>query len=96
MPLFMPRKSDAWDSAREAVAFPAEDAETGAAVACAISKEALVGHFGGIADDVENLLDAFRRYRPAIESAASAKYDGANKPDRILLSARDFAPGLTD
>jgi hypothetical protein len=96
MPLFMPRKSDAWDSARDVIAFPAEDADTGAAIDCAISREALVTHFGGIATNVENLLDAFRRYRPAIESAASSKYDRASKPERLLLTARDFAAGLTD
>lgn len=90
MPLFMPRKSDAWDGSRQAVAFPAEDAAKNAQVDCAISAEALVGHFGAIARNVESLLDAFRRYRPAIERAASDKYDADGNPASLHLAAADF------
>ncbi len=91
MPLYMPGKSEVWDAARRAVAFPAEDAAEGIPVVCAISEDALVGHFGALAGDTANLLDAFRRYRPAIETAASRKYDAAAKPKTVILESADFS-----
>jgi len=87
----MPGKSEAWDASRNAVAFPAEDAAGGTSVVCAISDEALSAHFGAIAGNVESVLDAFRRYRPAIERAASNKYDAAGKPEKVILVATDFS-----
>lgn len=90
MPLFMPHKSDTWDGFRDAVAFPAEDAAMSTPVGCAIAEEALVAHFGGVAGNVASLLGAFRRYRPAIERVASAKYDAEGRPDFVMLVADDF------
>lgn len=90
MPLFMPGKSEAWDASCNAVAFPAEDAAAGTSIVCAISDEALSAHFGAIAGNVESVLDAFRRYRPAIERAASDKYDADGKPAKVILVATDF------
>lgn len=89
----MPGKSETWDASRKAVAFPAEDAADGAAVGCAITEDALAAHFGAVAGNVESLLDAFRRYRPAIESAASRKYDEDSKPAVLMLFAADFSGG---
>ncbi len=91
MPLYMPGKSEVWDASRRAVAFPAEDAAVGTPVACAISEDALVDHFGALAGNTTNLLDAFRRYRPAIETAASRKYDAAAKSRMVILDAADFS-----
>ncbi|MBL8691350.1 MAG: DUF1488 domain-containing protein [Rhodospirillaceae bacterium] len=91
MPLFMPGKSEAWDASRNAVAFPAEDAAAGTSIVCAISGDALTAHFGAIAGNVESVLDAFRRYRPAIERAASDKYDAAGRPAKLVLVATDFS-----
>lgn len=91
MPLNTPRKSDAWDGFRDVVAFPAEDSETLTHVRCAISQDALAEHFGGLPGSVASLLGAFRRYRPAIERAASDKYDAQGKPDALVLQPADFA-----
>lgn len=89
MPLFMPGKSEAWDAARNAIAFPAEDAAAGTSIECLISADALAGHFGAVVGDVPSLLDAFRRYRPAIERAASEKFDQVGDPP-VLLTVSDF------
>ena len=91
MPLYMPGKSEAWDASRRAVAFPAEDAAEGSPVVCAISEDALVAHFGALAGNSTSLMDAFRRYRPAIETAASRKYDASGKPKMVLLVPADFS-----
>ena len=91
MPLFMPGKSEAWDGSRNAVVFPAEDAAAGTPVVCAMSEDALTAHFGASAGNVESALDAFRRYRPAIERAASDKYDAAGKAAKVVLVATDFS-----
>jgi len=96
MPLYMPGKSEAWDASRNAVAFPAEDAAEGAPVVCAISEEALVGHFGALPGNPTSLVGAFRRYRPAIETAASRKYDAAAKPKMVILDAADFSGAPSD
>lgn len=105
MPLTMPRKSEAWDDFRDAVAFPAEDPSMGVPVSCAISDQALATHFGGIFGNLTSLVMAFRRYRPVIERAASAKYDNLGKPNIVLLTPEDFgavdappnsAPGAED
>lgn len=91
MPLYMPGKSEAWEASRKAVAFPAEDAAEGSPVVCAISEEALIAHFGALAGNSTSLMDAFRRYRPAIETAASRKYDVAGKPKMVILDAADVS-----
>ena len=91
MPLNMPRKSDAWDGFRGMVAFPAESRDSGAPVGCAISAEALRDCFGAEIGNITSLMQAFRRSRPTIEAAASAKYDVQGKPSFVVLLSEDLA-----
>lgn len=91
MALVFPRKTDAWDGFRDAVAFPGEDVDTQQLVACAISHEALTKHFGAVSGDLTSLLMAFRRYRPAIEKVASSKYDATGRPTMVLLLHDEIA-----
>jgi hypothetical protein len=89
MPLRFPRKSDAWDGFRQAVAFPGEDEATGALVSCAIANAALTAHFGATPACMTSLLTCFRRHRTAIERAASTKYE-AGTPHSVMLVVSDF------
>lgn len=91
MALNFPKKSDGWDGFREAVAFPAEDEDSGATILCAITHAALVRHFGAVTGDRVSLLLAFRRYRPAIERIASAKYDATGRTPVVLLMPEEVA-----
>ena len=81
---------DAWDSLGEAVTFAAVDAGTRADIACAITEEALVVHFGGAAGDVPGLISLFRQNRAKIEEEAGFKYDLQGRRGPVVLKAQDL------
>lgn len=80
--------TEAWDSGRDVVSFPADYG--GVRIACGISWEALQDNFGG-----NNLapLDCFEAHRPSIEAkAAKLILNKRFEPDgSILIRTEDGA-----
>lgn len=89
MALTFPRQIRGWDLRRNVVNFIGDDG--GSAAPCAISMEALVNHFGAGKGNKKNCLAAFDRWRAAIESKASDKYDAQGCAGAILLRVADFS-----
>lgn len=68
MALSFPRQIRGWDLKRNVVNFIAQDdTEAGAAIACRISMETLMEHFGARNSGKRACLAAFGRWRNAIE-----------------------------
>ncbi len=67
-----------------------DDAEPEVAVACAISMEALIEHFGARNNSKQACLAAFDRWRVAIEKKASDKHAVQAAKGSILLRKSDF------
>jgi hypothetical protein len=79
--LEFPAPEDRYSSDRGVVIFWGQDGET--RVQCAISREALDGHFRG---DNKDKLEVFRANRRAIEQEARRKYlAGRTEPDGSVL-----------
>lgn len=90
MALSFPRQIRGWDLRRNVVNFIAQDdTEPEVAVACAISMEALMEHFGARNSGKQACLTAFDRWRAAIEKKASEKHTVQSK-GAILLRKSDF------
>jgi hypothetical protein len=91
MTLSFPRQIRGWDLRRNVVNFIAQDdAEPGIAIACAISMEALIEHFGARNNGKQACLDAFDRWRGAIEQKANEKHSVEAAKGGILLRKSDF------
>ena len=91
MALSFSRQIRGWDLRRNVVNFIAQDdAEPEAAIACAISMEALIEHFGARNSGKQACLAAFDRWRAAIEQKASEKHTAAAAKGTILLRKSDF------
>ena len=83
--LTFPDKAQRYLDGRDVVVFPALNRE-GREVACAISGEALVDHFGTRGRSRRVLSAAFRNARAAIEGRALEKYEGNRiEPDGSVL-----------
>lgn len=67
-----------------------EDGEPPVPIACAISMEALIEHFGARNDGKQACLVAFDRWRTAIEQKASEKHAVNAAKGPILLRRSDF------
>ena len=90
MALSFPRQIRGWDMRRNVVNFIGQDgAASDVAVACAISMEALLEHFGARNNGKQACLAAFDRWRAAIEKKASEKHTAQSK-GAILLRKSDF------
>jgi hypothetical protein len=89
MPLTFSRQIRGWDLRRNVVNFLGE--ADGSPTPCEISMEALVVHFGAGRGGKKNCLEAFDRWRAAIEQKASAKHLGQDNAQAILLRAVDFS-----
>lgn len=90
MALSFPRQIRGWDLRRNVVNFIAQDETTPeAAIACAISMEALIEHFGARNNGKQACLAAFDRWRAAIEKKANEKHMAQSK-GAILLRKSDF------
>ena len=81
---------DAWEGTSQVVAFAGEDDETELAVVCAITRVALINHFGADPRQVPDLIRVFRENRALIEKAASDKYDRRGRTGPIILQLKDF------
>ena len=91
MALSFPRQIRGWDLRRNVVNFIAQDdIEPEVAIACAISMEALIEHFGARNNSKQACLTAFDRWRDAIEKKASEKHALQATKGRILLRKIDF------
>ena len=91
MALSFPRQIRGWDLRRNVVNFIAQDdAEAEVAVACAISMEALIEHFGARNSGKQACLAAYDRWRSAIEKKASDKHSVEAPKGSILLRKSDF------
>ncbi|HEY1503800.1 MAG TPA: DUF1488 family protein [Stellaceae bacterium] len=91
MALSFPRQIRGWDLRRNVVNFIAQDdAVPEAAIACAITMEALIEHFGARNDGKQACLTAFDRGRAAIEQKASEKHAIHAEKGGILLRKSDF------
>ncbi|HWE76035.1 MAG TPA: DUF1488 domain-containing protein [Stellaceae bacterium] len=93
MTLSFTRQIRGWDLRRNVVNFLAEDdGEPDVPVACAISMEALIEHFGARDRSKQACLTAFDRWRTAIEQKAIEKYAAQSEkvPLPILLRKSDF------
>ncbi len=88
MALTFPEQIRGWDTRRNLVNFPGE--EDGNAVACAISKEALIDHFGAGKGSKQACLAAFDRWHTPIRQKASDKYAAQGHAGTILLRRADF------
>jgi uncharacterized protein DUF1488 len=92
MALSFPRQIRGWDLRRNVVNFIAQDeTEPGVPIACAISMEALIEHFGARNNGKQACLAAFDRGRTAIEKRASEKYGLQASKGQILLRKSDFS-----
>jgi hypothetical protein len=79
--LIFPAPEERYDSGRDVVVFWGLDRDQ--RIPCAISGEALDGHFRG---DNRNKLEVFRENRPTIEEIARRKYlSGLVEPDGTVL-----------
>ena len=67
-----------------------DDTKPDLAVACAISMEALIEHFGARNSGKQACLAAFDRWRAAIEKKANEKHDLQATNSQILLRKSDF------
>ena len=67
-----------------------DDAAPEVAIACAISMEALIEHFGARNDGKQACLAAFDRWRTEIEKKANEKHTVQAKKGGILLRKGDF------
>ena len=91
MALSFPRQIRGWDLRRNVVNFVAQDdAEPAVPIACAISMEALIEHFGARSGGKQACLAAFDRWRTAIEQKATDKHEGQTTKGAILLRKSDF------
>jgi hypothetical protein len=91
MTLSFSRQVRGWDMRRNVVNFLAEDdGESVVPIACAISMEALIEHFGARNSSKQACLTAFDRWRTAIEQKASEKHAAAAVKGPILLRKSDF------
>jgi hypothetical protein len=91
MTLFFSRQIRGWDLRRNVVNFVAEDdGAPDIPVACAISMEALIEHFGARNSGKQACLTAFDRWRTAIEQKASEKHATQATKGSILLRKSDF------
>ncbi len=91
MTLFFSRQIRGWDLRRNVVNFVAEaDGEPDIPIACAISMEALIEHFGARNSSKQACLTAFDRWRAAIEQKTSEKYAAQAAKGPILLRKGDF------
>lgn len=91
MALSFPRQIRGWDLRRNVVNFIAQDdTEPDVAVACAISMEALLEHFGARNSGKQACLAAFDRWRDTIEKKASEKHPLQATKGQILLRKSDF------
>ena len=93
MTLSFSRQIRGWDLRRNVVNFLAEDGdEPNVPIACAISMEALIEHFGARDHSKQACLAAFDRWRMAIEGKASEKHAARSEkgPQPILLRKSDF------
>lgn len=91
MALSFSRQIRGWDLRRNVVNFLAEDdGEPDAPIACAISMEALIEHFGARNNSKQACLTAFDRWRTAIEQKASEKHAAQTAKEPILLRKSDF------
>jgi hypothetical protein len=92
MTLSFPRQIRGWDLRRNVVNFIAQDdADPEVAIACAISMEALIEHFGARNGGKQACLAAFDRWRTAIEEKANEKHAVQAGKGSILLRKSDFA-----
>jgi len=91
MTLSFSRQIRGWDLRRNVVNFLAEDdGEPEVPIACAISMEALIEHFGARDHSKQACLTAFDRWRMAIEQKASEKHAAQTGKGPILLRKSDF------
>jgi hypothetical protein len=93
MTLSFSRQIRGWDLRRNVVNFLAEDDdEPNVPIACAISMEALIEHFGARDHSKQACLTAFDRWRMAIERKAIEKHAAQSEkgPLPILLQKSDF------
>lgn len=91
MALSFPRQIRGWDLRRNVVNFIAQDdAAPEVAIACAISMEALIEHFGARNDGKQACLAAFDRWRTEIEKKANEKHTVQAEKGGILLRKGDF------
>jgi hypothetical protein len=91
MALSFPRQIRGWDLRRNVVNFIGQDeSEPDVAIACAISMEALIEHFGARNNGKQACLAAFDRWRTAIEQKASEKHAIRTAEGAILLRTGDF------
>jgi hypothetical protein len=91
MALSFPRQIRGWDLSRNVVNFIAQDdSAPQVAVACAISMEALIEHFGARNDGKQACLAAFDRCRTEIEKKANEKHAVQAEKGGILLRKSDF------
>ena len=96
MALSFPRQIRGWDLRRNVVNFIAQDdAEPDVAIACAISMEALIEHFGARSSGKQACLAAFDHWRDAIEKKASEKHALQASKGQILLRKKDFDRSTT-
>lgn len=92
MVLSFPRQIRGWDFRRNVVNFTAQDdSEPEVAIACAISMEALIEHFGARNSGKQACLAAFDRWRVAIEKKASEKHALQAAKGQVLLQKKDFS-----
>lgn len=91
MALSFPRQIRGWDLRRNVVNFIAQDdADPEIAIACAISMEALIEHFGARNSGKQACLSAFDHWRAAIEKRATEKHAVQAAKGSILLRKLDF------
>lgn len=91
MALSFSRQIRGWDLRRNVVNFLAEvDGKPDVPIACAISMEALIEHFGARNSSKQACLTAFDRWRAAIEQKASEKHLVQIEKGPILLRKSDF------
>jgi hypothetical protein len=91
MSLSFSRQIRGWDLRRNVVNFLAEDdSEPDLPIACAISMEALIDHFGARDRSKQACLTAFDRGRTAIEQKANEKHVARAAKGPILLRKSDF------
>lgn len=92
MTLSFPRQIRGWDLRRNIVNFIAQDdTDPEVTIACAISMEALIEHFGARSSSKQACLAAFDRWRGAIETKANEKHAIQAEKGSILLRKSDFA-----
>lgn len=91
MALSFSRQIRGWDLRRNVVNFIAQDdTDPEVAIACAISMEALIEHFGARNSSKQACLAAFDRWRTAIEKKADEKHAVQAAKGSILLRKSDF------